>query len=119
MHSMKGKTVTLDVREDIRKGREPFPKIMRVAYQLKDGETLRLIAPFEPLPLFTISEREGFSHISRPTGTGDWEVLFQRVAISEEIQKSPAPRLSSESPKKRVRRDGSVKSRAGKVQCKG
>jgi len=88
---MKGITVTLDVREDIRKGREPFSKIMRAALRLKQGQRLRLIAPFEPLPLYSVTAREGFSHKSRPTGTGDWEVLFQRVAVPEAIPESPAP----------------------------
>ena len=93
---MRGTTVTLDVREDVRKGREPFFKILRTAYRLKPGQTLRLIAPFEPWVLFSVAAREGFSHQSRQTRTGDWEVLFQRVAIPEAIQESPASRPSPE-----------------------
>lgn len=92
---MRGITVTLDVREDVRKGREPFSKILRTAYKLKPGQTLRLISPYEPGALFRVTEREGFSHQSRSTRTGDWEVLFQRVAIPEVIQESPASRRSS------------------------
>lgn len=33
--------VTLDVREDIREGREPFRKILDAAGRLRDGEQLR------------------------------------------------------------------------------
>ena len=69
-------TVTLDVREDIREGREPFARIMDTVARLKGEERLRLIAPFEPVPLLSLMARRGFSHEARPTGSGDWEVLF-------------------------------------------
>jgi uncharacterized protein (DUF2249 family) len=71
-------TVTLDVREDIRSGREPFGKIMQAVAQLKGDEQLLLIAPFEPAPLFAVLAQRGFSHQSKPTPTGDYEVLFTR-----------------------------------------
>ena len=51
---MNPRTVTLDVREDIRNGREPFGKIMQTVAGLKDNEQLRLIAPFEPAPLYAV-----------------------------------------------------------------
>ena len=38
---MSQQTVTLDVREDIRNGREPFGKIMQTVAGLKDDEQLR------------------------------------------------------------------------------
>jgi len=71
-------TVKLDVREDIRNGREPFGKIMQAVTHLKDDEQLLLIAPFEPAPLYAVLAQQGFSHQSKPTATGDWEVLFTR-----------------------------------------
>ena len=71
-------TTTLDVREDIRMGREPFSRIMETVARLKDGERLRLIVPFEPAPLFDVMARRGFSHETRATASGDWEVLFSR-----------------------------------------
>ena len=70
--------VKLDVRETIRSGREPFGKIMQAVTQLKDNEQLLLIAPFEPAPLYAVLAQQGFSHQSKPTATGDWEVLFTR-----------------------------------------
>jgi len=73
-------TIKLDVREDIRTGREPFGKIMQAVARLKDSEQLMLIAPFEPAPLFAVLAQQGFSHQSKPTATGDWEVLFTRGA---------------------------------------
>jgi uncharacterized protein (DUF2249 family) len=75
---MSQSTVTLDVREDIRSGREPFGKIMQAVAALKDREQLLLIAPFEPAPLYAVLAQQGFSHQSKPTAAGDWEVLFTR-----------------------------------------
>ena len=71
-------TVRLDVRGDIRNGREPFGKIMQTVASLKDSEQLLLIAPFEPAPLYAVLAQQGFSHQSKPTAAGDYEVLFTR-----------------------------------------
>jgi uncharacterized protein (DUF2249 family) len=68
--------VTLDVREDLHQGREPFSKIMNAAGQLRPGEKLLLIAPFEPAPLFSVLGKQGFGHESKQIQSGDWEVLF-------------------------------------------
>jgi uncharacterized protein (DUF2249 family) len=73
---MSRQIVTLDVREDIRNGREPFAKIMQTVAKLKDNEQLLLIAPFEPAPLFAVLAQRGYSHQSKPTPAGDFEVLF-------------------------------------------
>ncbi len=73
---MSQQTVTLDVREDIRNGHEPFGKIMQTVAGLKHDEQLRLIAPFEPAPLYAVLARRGYAHQSRLTPEGDFEVLF-------------------------------------------
>ena len=70
--------VTLDVREDLRQGREPFSKIMNVVAQLHSDENLLLVAPFEPAPLFSLLGKQGFDHKSQQIESGDWEVLFTR-----------------------------------------
>jgi uncharacterized protein (DUF2249 family) len=75
---MSDKVVTLDVRPDIERGVEPFSRIMRTVAGLNGGEDLLLIAPFEPVPLFAVLARQGFGHLSHPTPSGDWEVLFSR-----------------------------------------
>ena len=54
-------TIKLDVREDIRNGREPFGKIMQTVARLKDDEQLLLIAPFEPARLYAVLAQQGFS----------------------------------------------------------
>jgi uncharacterized protein (DUF2249 family) len=76
---MQEKIVSLDVREDIRRGREPFSRIMQTVAQLRDDEALLLTAPFEPKPLFAVLAQQGFSHNSKPLASGDWEVLFSRA----------------------------------------
>jgi uncharacterized protein (DUF2249 family) len=75
---MNDKIVTLDVREDLRNGREPFSKIMSTVAALRVDEQLRLIVPFEPVPLFDVMMRRGFVHDAWPIESGDWEVLFTR-----------------------------------------
>lgn len=87
---MREKVVKLDVREDLRRGREPFSKIMMTVAQLKDDESLLLIAPFEPVPLFAVLARQGFSHSGKPTSTGDWEVSFTRTPANTQSGKKPS-----------------------------
>ena len=93
---MTQKTVALDVREDIRNGREPFGKIMQTVASLKDNEQLLLIAPFEPAPLFAVLAQQGFSHQSKPTPAGDYEVLFTRGASGSA---EPIPAAASPKPR--------------------
>ena len=62
METSDEKIVTLDVREDIRQGREPFEKIMAAVDRLEPDETLLLINSFEPRPLYRVMVRNGFSH---------------------------------------------------------
>jgi uncharacterized protein (DUF2249 family) len=71
-------TIQLDVRDDLRKGLEPFSKIMGATAKLQPGQNLLLLAPFEPKPLFDVLAKQGFSHSARQMEGGDWEVLFTR-----------------------------------------
>lgn len=93
------KPVTLDVREDIRRGREPFSRIMQAAATLDSDQTLVLLAPFEPVPLYAVLQNQGFSHESRELDSGDWEVRFFREKPEESNGESnqPAQANSSES----------------------
>jgi uncharacterized protein (DUF2249 family) len=76
---MNKSTITIDVREDIRKGGDPFTKIMGAVTGLKPNEDLLLIVPFEPIPLFHVLGKQGFTHTEQKTVAGDWEVLFKRT----------------------------------------
>lgn len=74
----RNKEIILDVRDDIRSGREPFSKIMATVSSLGSDQQLRLIAPFEPVPLFHVLAQQGFQHTAWAKVSGDWEVLFTR-----------------------------------------
>jgi uncharacterized protein (DUF2249 family) len=87
---MTRKTITVDVREDIRTGCQPFSKIMAAVNGLGNGQELLIIAPFEPMPLYPLMQKLGFQHSSGPIPSGDWEVLFTRS--------SDAPLPSSDQP---------------------
>ena len=51
--------VTLDVRPMLAKGQEPFAAIMQAADALGPDQTLRLIAPFRPVPLIGVLRQRG------------------------------------------------------------
>ena len=72
------KTVTVDVREDIRQGREPFDRIMAAVSQLEPGDTLLLINSFEPLPLYRVMAQNGFTHWAERMADGVWKIYFRR-----------------------------------------
>src|SRR5579859_4986510 len=94
---MNNQIVTLDVREDLRSGREPFTKIMTAATALRRGGNLLIIAPFQPVPLLSVLKKLGFSYTANRTDSGDWKVLFTRqteTAASEVAQLSPHPASS-------------------------
>ena len=69
--------LTVDVREDLRRGGEPFPRIMQAVRSLASGQALRLLATFEPLPLYAVLGKNGFGHTAKRRGDGDWEVMFE------------------------------------------
>lgn len=73
------KTEVVDVRDDIRRGAEPFSKIMGAAANVNVGDSLLLLVPFEPMPLFKVMERQGFTHTGKRTETGHWEIYFTRL----------------------------------------
>lgn len=74
---MSANVVTVDVREDLRRGREPFSRIMGAADQLQPGQALRIIAPLKPTPLMGVMANRGFKNTAKELGGGDWEVLFE------------------------------------------
>jgi uncharacterized protein (DUF2249 family) len=67
----------LDVRDDLRAGREPLARILAAVDALPPGRGLRLYATFEPIPLYRVLARRGFAHEARRLGGGDWEILFR------------------------------------------
>ncbi len=67
---------TLDVRDILKAGGEPFSHIMQAVEGLSPGQGLRLLATFKPVPLFGVMAQRGFGHTEREIGGGDWEVIF-------------------------------------------
>jgi TusA-related sulfurtransferase len=68
--------VELDVREDLRRGHEPFARIMRTVETVGPDGALVLRAPFEPAPLYAVLARRGFAHWTERLGPDDWRVWF-------------------------------------------
>ena len=68
----------LDVRETIKAGGEPFDDIMQAVRELAPGEDLVLLAPFDPVPLYSVLGAQGFSHATEALPGGDFQVRFSR-----------------------------------------
>lgn len=68
--------VDLDVRDDLRQGREPFSRIMAARRTVPEGGVLRLRAIFEPVPLYAVMEKQGFAHWTERFAEDDWRVWF-------------------------------------------
>lgn len=68
----------LDVREQLRRGEEPFERIMAAASALSPEGVLRVRAIFEPEPLYGVLGGRGFEHWTERLGEEDWRVWFWR-----------------------------------------
>lgn len=88
----------LDVRPILRSGGEPFSAIMQAVNGLGSGQALRLLATFEPVPLYGVLGKKGFDHAAREIGGGDWEVLFTPKAQAADVQPARAGAAASEWP---------------------
>ena len=88
---MGSNVTTLDVREDLRSGQHPFNKIQSALGNVAPGESLRLLVPFEPVPLFHVAAGKGLGHTSKQTAEGDWEILFSHGVVNES-QSAPSHR---------------------------
>lgn len=73
---MNSKIHTLDVRPDFHSGQHPCDKIQNALSNVRQGEALRLLVPFEPVPLFDVAAGKGLGHRSTQIAEGDWEVIF-------------------------------------------
>ncbi len=80
--------ITVDVRETIRSGQEPFPRIMEAVGRLREGEQLRILAPFEPRPLIGVLGAQGFTAKITPLDGGDFEIIFT-ASVSAESDEEP------------------------------
>lgn len=86
-----GRILDLDVREDLRAGREPFQRIMHARQALAHDGVLRLRTIFEPRPLYGVMKGEGFSHWTEQLAEDDWRVWFYR-SDAPATEPPPKPR---------------------------
>lgn len=68
--------IIIDVREDLRAGREPFGAIMAALEELPEGGRMILYATFKPEPLIALLESRGFTSEASELGGGEWRVVF-------------------------------------------
>jgi uncharacterized protein (DUF2249 family) len=88
--------VVVDVREDLRAGREPFSMIMRAVGTLEGNDVLRLRTTFEPVPLFHVLGKRGFAHEVAEHGPEDWSAWFWRPAAGGAPQPTASPVVNLE-----------------------
>lgn len=77
--------VHLDVREALRRGEEPFARIMATVKALAADQVLVLRAPFEPVPLYGVLGKGGFAHWAQCHAPDDWSVWFYREAAGGRV----------------------------------
>ncbi len=82
-HPANASVVELDVRDDLRMGREPFSSIMAAVGALRDGDVLLLRTIFEPVPLFAVLAKRGLTHESREDAPDNWRAWFWRSTGAE------------------------------------
>lgn len=92
------KLVALDVREDLRNGREPFSLIMAARQRVPEGGALAVRAIFEPVPLYGVMSKQGFEHYTEQLGHEDWQVWFYPSAQAAAVPPPPAPLPPNEEP---------------------
>jgi uncharacterized protein (DUF2249 family) len=85
------RVVEVDVREDLRAGREPFSKILAAVHEVGAGEVLWLRATFEPVPLYSVLGKRGFLHEAKAEGPDDWSVWFWLPEVSGGYRAGAAP----------------------------
>ncbi len=88
-------TVILDVRVDLAQGKKPLTKILAAARALQSDQGLKLITPFEPLPLFFVLKKLGLQHRSHQVAEEHWETLFAHE-LPDESENANVVSLSTE-----------------------
>ncbi|MEW6304124.1 MAG: DUF2249 domain-containing protein [Verrucomicrobiota bacterium] len=68
----------LDTRPIFARGETPCKAIDDAVASLLPGQTLVLLVPFEPVPLYAKLGNQGFTYIAAETEPGLWRVEFRR-----------------------------------------
>lgn len=77
------KSQTLDVRPILAAGGSPCGPIEQAIGKLLPGQSLVILVPFEPIPLYTKLGMCGFGHDSEQLPDGTWRVEFKPLASAE------------------------------------
>lgn len=66
----------LDVRAELRAGREPFSLIMSALRERQPDGAFAVRAVFEPVPLYAVMAKQGLAHHTERLADDDWRVWF-------------------------------------------
>jgi len=69
-----GRHFTLDIRG--MEPPEPLERVLGTIADFRQGDTLRILSDFEPLPLYRILERDGFEHRAEPGADAPCEITI-------------------------------------------
>jgi uncharacterized protein (DUF2249 family) len=98
--------VVLDVREELRAGREPFSLIMAARREVPEGGALSVRAIFEPVPLYAVMAKQGMTHWTERLADDDWRVWFYPAQPAAQAQ--PAAPAQAVSPAASTDAEGDV-----------
>lgn len=72
--------IELDIRPIFARGDTPCRVIDEAAARVAVGQTLVLLVPFEPVPLYTKLGKAGFRSEPSQLEDGTWRIEFRRTA---------------------------------------
>jgi len=73
---LKQEPYILDVRPLLAAGEEPFGAIMAAKVRIQPGQSLQLIAPFAPEPLYALFQADGYTVQAEEKGPAEWHIFF-------------------------------------------
>lgn len=85
----------LDVRPILARGEEPFGAIMTAKARLQPGSVLRVIAPFEPVPLYAMFKAEGYEARAKQVGPAEWWIEFHPLGTEADDSESGEPEVGT------------------------
>ncbi len=88
----------LDARPFQAEGKDPLSAILKAIKDVPEGGIFYLRNTFEPLPLYEVLCKRGFTPWSRQLGADDWEVFFYRVEPGQEATLPMTPEAEGGAP---------------------
>ncbi len=85
------KVVEVDVREELRSGREPFARLMAAQREVEPRGALLVRAIFEPVPLYAVMAKHGFVHHTESPAPDDWMIWFYRDVTVVDVRDMDPP----------------------------